>query len=173
MYSAFKLNKEGDSIQPWLNPFLIWNQSIVPRPVQTCCLTCIQISQEAGQVVWYSHLFHNCPQSVVIHTVKGCSYTVLLYSPRYCKIKSLLCMHCVKIIIRRLRYRTIQLDCVSRVSRLTLLSLWTSWTYEITLGMELTLVCRGLTLVDSLLQVFKQVSCYVCIIIMSHLGIFW
>ena len=34
-------------------------------------LTCIQISQEAGQVVWYSHLFQNFPQLVVIHTVKG------------------------------------------------------------------------------------------------------
>ena len=29
------------------------------------------MSQEAGQVVWYSHLFQNFPQSVVIHTVKG------------------------------------------------------------------------------------------------------
>ena len=36
-----------------------------------CFLTCIQISQEAGQVVWYSHLFKSCPQYVVIHTVKG------------------------------------------------------------------------------------------------------
>ena len=36
-----------------------------------CFLTCIQISQEAGQVVWYSHLFHNFPQFIVIHTVKG------------------------------------------------------------------------------------------------------
>ena len=37
-----------------------------------CCFwTCIQISQEAGQVVWYSHLFQNFPQYVVIHTVKG------------------------------------------------------------------------------------------------------
>ena len=34
-------------------------------------LTCIQISQEAGQVVWYSHLFQNFPQFVVMHTVKG------------------------------------------------------------------------------------------------------
>ena len=39
--------------------------------VQFCCFsTCIQISQEAGQVVWYSHLFKNFPQLVVIHTVK-------------------------------------------------------------------------------------------------------
>ena len=36
-----------------------------------CFLTCIQISQEAGQVVWYSHLLKNCPQFIVIHTVKG------------------------------------------------------------------------------------------------------
>ena len=33
-----------------------------------CFLTCIQISQEAGQVVWYSHLLKNFPQFVVIHT---------------------------------------------------------------------------------------------------------
>ena len=36
-----------------------------------CFLTCIQICQEAGQVVWYSHLFKNFPQFVVIHPVKG------------------------------------------------------------------------------------------------------
>ena len=36
-----------------------------------CFLTCIQISQEAGQVVWYSHLLKNFSQFVVIHTVKG------------------------------------------------------------------------------------------------------
>ena len=36
-----------------------------------CFLTCIQVSQEAGQVVWYSYLFQNFPQFIVIHTVKG------------------------------------------------------------------------------------------------------
>ena len=36
-----------------------------------CFLTWIQTSQEAGQVVWYSHLFQNFPQFLVIHTVKG------------------------------------------------------------------------------------------------------
>ena len=36
-----------------------------------CFLTCIQISEEAGQVVWYSHLFQNFPQFIVIHTVKS------------------------------------------------------------------------------------------------------
>ena len=36
-----------------------------------CFLTCINISQEAGKVVWYSHLLMNFQQCVVIHTVKG------------------------------------------------------------------------------------------------------
>ena len=36
-----------------------------------CFLTCIQIYQEADQVVWCSHLLKNFPQFVVIHTVKG------------------------------------------------------------------------------------------------------
>ena len=36
-----------------------------------CFLTCIQISQEEGQVVWYSHILKNFPQFVVIHTVIG------------------------------------------------------------------------------------------------------
>ena len=38
-----------------------------------CFLTCIQVSQEAGKVVCYSHLFNNFPQFVVIHLVKGFS----------------------------------------------------------------------------------------------------
>ena len=36
-------------------------------------LTCIQISQEAGKIVWYSHLLKNFPQFVVVYTVKGFS----------------------------------------------------------------------------------------------------
>ena len=35
MYSACKLNKEGDNILPWGTPFSIWNQSVVPCPVLT------------------------------------------------------------------------------------------------------------------------------------------
>ena len=35
IYSAYKLNKQGDNIQPWCTPFLIWNQSVVPCPVLT------------------------------------------------------------------------------------------------------------------------------------------
>ena len=35
MYSAYKLNKQGDNIQPWHTPFPIWNQSVVPCPLLT------------------------------------------------------------------------------------------------------------------------------------------
>ena len=35
-----------------------------------CFLTCLQISQEASKVIWYSYLFKNFPQFVVIHEVK-------------------------------------------------------------------------------------------------------
>ena len=34
-------------------------------------LTCIHTSQEAGKLVWYSHLFQNFPHFIVIHPVKG------------------------------------------------------------------------------------------------------
>ena len=36
-----------------------------------CCFLTIQVSQEAGHVVWYSHFFHNFLQCIVIHSVKG------------------------------------------------------------------------------------------------------
>ena len=35
MHSAYKLNKQGDNIQPWRTPFPLWNQSVVPCPVLT------------------------------------------------------------------------------------------------------------------------------------------
>ena len=35
MFSAYKLNKQGDNIQPLCTPFPIWNQSVVPCPVLT------------------------------------------------------------------------------------------------------------------------------------------
>ena len=35
MYSAYKLNKQGDNILPWRTPFPIWNQSVVPCPILT------------------------------------------------------------------------------------------------------------------------------------------
>ena len=71
MYSVYKLNKSGDNIQLWHTPFPIWNQSVVPCPVLTGASWPAYTSQDAGQVVWYSHLFQNFPQFIVIHTVKG------------------------------------------------------------------------------------------------------
>ena len=38
-----------------------------------CFLTCIQVSQKTGKVIWYSYLFKKFPQLVLIHTVKGFS----------------------------------------------------------------------------------------------------
>ena len=67
MCSAYKLNKQGDNIQPWHTPFPICSIS----GSNYCFLTCIQISQEAGKVMWCSHLLKNFPQFVVIHTVKS------------------------------------------------------------------------------------------------------
>ena len=69
MHSEYKLNKQGDNIQPWCTPFEPVCCSMSSS--NYCFLTCIQASQEAGQVVWYSHLFQNFPQFVVIHTVIG------------------------------------------------------------------------------------------------------
>ena len=43
----------------------------VANSFNCCFLTCIQVSQEAGQVVWYSQLSQNFPQFIVIHTGKG------------------------------------------------------------------------------------------------------
>ena len=68
MYSAYKLNKQDD------NTALTYSFSYL-EPVfcsvsssNHCSLTCILISQESGQVVWYSHLLKNFPQFVEIHT---------------------------------------------------------------------------------------------------------
>ena len=90
MYIACKLNKQGDNIQPWHTPFLIWNQSMVLCLVLTVASWqqlekqtgyklgkeyikavyrnlhtgfCIQIYQEASKVVWYYHLFTNFPHT--------------------------------------------------------------------------------------------------------------
>ena len=71
MYSAYKLNKQGDNIQPWHTHFLIWNQFFVPCPVLT-------VASWPGyrflkrQVRWSGiPNSKNCPQFLVIHTVKG------------------------------------------------------------------------------------------------------
>ena len=67
MYSAYKLNKQCDNIHclDVLLP-LFGTRLLFHRCSNCCLLTCIQVSQEAGKVVWYSHLLKNFPQFVVI-----------------------------------------------------------------------------------------------------------
>ena len=60
MYSEYKLNKQGDNIQPWCTPFPILNCCSM-LGFNCCFLTCIQISQEAAKLVWYSHLLKKFP----------------------------------------------------------------------------------------------------------------
>ena len=70
-YSACKLNKQGDNIQPWHTPFPIWNQSIVP------CLVLSVASLHAYEFQRMQVRLSDIPisfrifQFVVIHTVKG------------------------------------------------------------------------------------------------------
>ena len=71
MYSAYKLNRKGDIYSPDVLLSLFGTSLWFHLSSHCCFLTCIQISQEAGQVVWYSHLLKNLPQFIVIHTVKG------------------------------------------------------------------------------------------------------
>ena len=70
MYSAYKLNKQG-AIHSFDVLLFLYGTSLCSMSSSNCYfLTCIQVSQEAGQVVWYSHLFYNVPQFIVIHTIK-------------------------------------------------------------------------------------------------------
>ena len=73
MYSACKLNKQGDNIHTVLTYCFPNLQPVCcSTSGSNCCfLTYIQISQEAGKVVWYSPLLKNFLEFVVIHTVKG------------------------------------------------------------------------------------------------------
>ena len=71
MYSACKLNRQGDNIQPWCTPLSVWNQSVLPCPVLTvaswpaCWFLRRQIRCSGIPISW--RIF----QFVVIHTVKG------------------------------------------------------------------------------------------------------
>ena len=72
LYSAYKLNKQGDNYTALTYSFSYLDPVCCSMSRSNCCfLTCIQVSQEAGQVVWHFHLFQNFPQFIVIHTVKG------------------------------------------------------------------------------------------------------
>ena len=74
MYSAYKLNEQGDNIQPWHTPFPIWNQSVVPCPVLTVASWPVQNTANSSKLetipipskgeciykVWYSHTIKHC-----------------------------------------------------------------------------------------------------------------
>ena len=70
MYSAQKLNKQGDNIQPCHTPFEPISYSMSSS--NYCFLTHTQVSQETGKVVWYYHF----PQFVVINTVKDSTVVI-------------------------------------------------------------------------------------------------
>ena len=71
MYSAYKLNKQDDNIQPWCTLFPIWNQSVVPCPVLSVAswpayrFLRRQVRWSGIPISW--RIF----QFVMIHTVKG------------------------------------------------------------------------------------------------------
>ena len=71
VYSAYKLNKQGDSIQPWHTSFPIWNQSVVPCPVLTVASSPAYRLLKR-QVRWSGiSISFRIFQFIVIHIVKG------------------------------------------------------------------------------------------------------
>ena len=73
MYSAYKLNNQGDNIQTWHTPFPIWNQSVVPCPFLTVASSPAYRFLKR-QVRWVSNSISlRIFQFVLIHTVKGFS----------------------------------------------------------------------------------------------------
>ena len=73
MYTEYKLNKQGDNIQPCHTPFPILNQSVFPYPVLTV-VSWLAYRFHRRQVRWSGiPISKNFPQFVVIHTVKSLS----------------------------------------------------------------------------------------------------
>ena len=71
MCAACRLNKQGDSRQPYCTPFSVFNQSVVPY--RGLLLLYPHTGFSGDLMVWYSHLSKSFPQFVMIHTVKGFS----------------------------------------------------------------------------------------------------
>ena len=71
MYSAWKLNSRVTKYNLRVLISQFGTSLLFVSGSSGCFLTCIKISQEASKVVWYSHLFKNIPQFVMIHTIKG------------------------------------------------------------------------------------------------------
>ena len=74
MCSSYKLNKAGRQYIALTYSFPNFELVYCSMSGSNCCfLTCTEVSQETGKVVWYSHLFRNIPQFIIIHRVKGFS----------------------------------------------------------------------------------------------------
>ena len=74
MYSAYKLNNQGDNIQPWLTPFPIWNQSFVPYPFLTVASCPVyRFLRRQVRLSDDTHISLRISQFAVIHTVKDFS----------------------------------------------------------------------------------------------------
>ena len=71
MCAACRLNKQGDSRQPYCTPFSVFNQSVVPY--RGLLLLYPHTGFSGDLMVWYSHLSKSFPQFVMIHTAKGFS----------------------------------------------------------------------------------------------------
>ena len=69
MYSAYKLNKQGDNIQPWRTPFPIWNQCVVPCPVLTVAswpaYRCLERQVKWSSIPISFRIFHSLLWSTV------------------------------------------------------------------------------------------------------------
>ena len=90
MYSAYKLNKQGDNIQPWHTPFPILNQSVVPYPVLTVA-SCPAYRLLRRQVRWsgiffFLRIFHGLLWSTQSNTL-ACCKTYL------CNLIYTICLH--------------------------------------------------------------------------------
>ena len=87
MYSAYKFNKQGDNIQLWRTPCLIWNQSVVPCPVLTVASwPAYRFLKRQGR--WSAiPISFRIFQFIVIHTVKGFGIVI-----KFSSVQSLSCV---------------------------------------------------------------------------------
>ena len=78
MYSAYKLNRQGDNIQPWHTPFPIWNQSVVPCPVLTVASwPAYRFLKTQGRWSGIPPLFQNFLRSNFYRCYKSLQYVLL------------------------------------------------------------------------------------------------
>ena len=92
MYSAYKLNKQGDNIQPWRTPFPIWNQSVILCPILTAAswppyrFLRRQVRWSGIHISW--RIFHsllwstalNIPLICLIFLKRSLAFPILLFS---------------------------------------------------------------------------------------------